>query len=72
MVDMRFGHGTWAGIIAERAKRIQEAKEAAAAARREKIQKSIEFEENMKQVLIISAVIGSTIGLFILLFVVLI
>ena len=34
MVDMRFGHGTWAGIIAERAKRIQERREAEAAARR--------------------------------------
>ena len=33
MVDMRFGHGTWAGIIAERAKRIQEAKEAEAKCR---------------------------------------
>ncbi len=72
MVDMRFGHGTWAGILAERAKRIQEAKEAAAAARREKIQKSIEFEENMKQIFIVGAVIGSAFGLFILLFVVLI
>lgn len=72
MVDMRFGHGTWASILAERAKRIQEVKEAAAAARREKIQKSIEFEENMKQVFIIGAVIGSAFGLFILLFVVLI
>ena len=72
MVDMRFGHGTWAGILAERAKRIQEAKDAAAAARREKIRKSIEFEENMKQVFIVGAVIGSAFGLFILLFVVLI
>ena len=72
MVDMRFGHGTWASILAERAKRIQEVKEAAAAARREKIQKSIEFEENMKQVFIVGAVIGSAFGLFILLFVVLI
>ena len=72
MVDMRFGHGTWASILAEKAKRIQEAKEAAAAARREKIQNSIEFEENMKQVFIVGTVIGSAIGLFILLFMVLI
>ena len=28
LIDMRFGHGTWAGIINERAKRIREAKEA--------------------------------------------
>ena len=32
MVDMRFGPGTWKGIVAERAKRIQAAKEAAIAA----------------------------------------
>jgi len=28
MVDQRFGHGTWAGILAERKKRIDAAKEA--------------------------------------------
>ncbi|MDA7765975.1 hypothetical protein N8977_00075 [Alphaproteobacteria bacterium] len=72
MVDMRFGHGTWASILEERAKRIQEVKEQDAAFKRKQIQEAREFEENMKQVLIISAVIGSTIGLFILLFVVLI
>ena len=26
MIDMRFGPGTWAGILAERQRRIQEAK----------------------------------------------
>lgn len=29
LLDMRFGHGTWAGILQERANRIQEAKEQA-------------------------------------------
>lgn len=33
LIDMRFGPGTWAGIVAERAKRIQEAKEAEKQAR---------------------------------------
>ena len=33
MVDMRFGHGTWKGILAERAEAIQEAREAALKAR---------------------------------------
>ena len=28
LIDMRFGHGTWQGIIAERARRIHEIKEA--------------------------------------------
>jgi len=38
MVDMRFGHGTWKGIVAERAKRLQEQREAEAKARREMIE----------------------------------
>jgi hypothetical protein len=69
MVDMRFGHGTWAGIVAERAKRIQEAKEAAAVARRKKIQEAREFEETMKQVLLIGTIIVIAVGLFIFLMV---
>ena len=56
LVDFRFGHGTWAGIIAERAKRIQEAKELAAAARRKKIQEAREFEESIKQFALISGI----------------
>jgi hypothetical protein len=66
---MRFGHGTWAGIIAERAKRIQEAKEQAAAARRKKIQESQEFEEMMKQVVLVGTIIVIAVGLFIFLMV---
>lgn len=57
MVDMRFGHGTWAGIIAERAKRIQEQKEAQAAARREERKRQQELEETIKTVMIICGVI---------------
>jgi len=45
LIDMRFGHGTWAGIINERAKRIREAKEAEEQAKREKMKKRLEFEE---------------------------
>ena len=69
MVDMRFGHGTWAGIIAERAKRIQEAKEAEAIARRKKIQKDREFEEMMKQAVLVGAIIFIAVGLFVFLMV---
>ena len=57
MVDMRFGHGTWRSIVDERAKRIREAKEAAAEARRLKRQQEKEAAENMKQVLMISGAI---------------
>ena len=34
MVDLRFGHGTWKSIVDERARRIQAAKEAEAAAKK--------------------------------------
>jgi len=68
LVDMRFGHGTWKGIVAERAKRIQEAKEAAAAERRKKLQEAREFEEMMKQIVLVASVAVISIGLFIFLF----
>ena len=68
LVDMSFGHGTWKGIVAERAKRIQEAKEAAAAERRKKLQEAKEFEEMMKQVILVASVIIMSVGLFIYLF----
>jgi len=68
LVDMRFGHGTWKGIVAERAKRIQEAKEAAAAERRKKIQEAKEFEEMIKQIVLVGSVIFMAFGLFVLLF----
>ena len=55
MVDQRFGHGTWAGIVTERAKRIQEAKEAALAARK---QKAIKQEETMETVKMTAIVLG--------------
>jgi len=57
MVDMRFGHGTWRSIVDERAKRIREAKEAAAEARRLKRQQEKEAAENMRQVLMISGAV---------------
>ena len=36
MVDMRFGHGTWRGIVEERAKRVKEVKEKEVIIRRQK------------------------------------
>lgn len=69
MVDMRFGPGTWKGILAERQKRIQEAKEAAAKARREAILRQEEIMENVKMALLLIFVIVVGIGAFILLMV---
>jgi hypothetical protein len=65
MVDMRFGHGTWKGIVAERAKRLQEQREAEAKARREMIRKAKEFEETMKTVSIVTAILAVAVGLLI-------
>ena len=54
LVDLRFGHGTWAGIIAERNKRIQEAKQAELEARRIK-QK--EWEQTQEMLMLAFAVV---------------
>jgi hypothetical protein len=67
LVDLRFGPGTWKSIVDERARRIQEAKEMAAAARRKKIQAAKEFEENLKQVVLVSTVVVMALGLVIFL-----
>ena len=65
MVDMRFGHGTWKGIVAERARRIQEQKEAAAKARREQLKKDQEFMDACKVVAVVGGCILVIAGLFV-------
>ena len=67
MVDMRFGPGTWKNILAERQKRIQQAKEAAAKARREALKRQQELLDNIKISLALVLVFGIAIGLFIFL-----
>ena len=57
LVDLRFGPGTWQGIIDERSRRIAEAKEAARLAAIKKRQEEAEFWEQMKMVAIIGGVI---------------
>ena len=64
MIDHRFGVGTWQSIVDERAKRIREAREAAEAARKEKIRKQKEFEEALTKGLIAVVVIGLMVGTF--------
>jgi hypothetical protein len=69
MVDMRFGHGTWKGIVAERARRIQEQKEAVAKARREQLKKDQEFMDACKVVAVVGGCILVIAGLFVLMMV---
>ena len=66
LIDMRFGHGTWQGIIDERAKRIQEAKEAELKRKREARIAHEEMMHNIKVTSIVSIIIGAIIGLLFL------
>lgn len=47
LIDARFGWGTWQGIIAERARRIHEAKEAEKALKRKKMKEREELRETV-------------------------
>ena len=63
LIDLRFGHGTWAGILKERADRIHEAKEEA---KRVAHRKRIQYEENLQLFWIIfGTIIGGSVLLFI-------
>lgn len=64
MVDMRFGPGTWQSIVDERARRIQEAKEAERQARIKAKREQEEFMEGLKQSALVSLVVAIAIGLF--------
>lgn len=69
MIDFRFGSGTWASILAERQKRIQEAKEARAKARREAQQAHDEMMDTLKTLGVVGAIVLVVIALFMFLFV---
>ena len=72
MIDMRFGPGTFKSILDLRAKKNREQKEAEAEARRIKRQKQKEMENTIKNGLIVFAVLGCAVGLFVFLFTVVI
>ena len=67
LVDMRFGPGTWQSIVDLRAKRIKEAKEAAAKARREARLRQQEMIENIKLGLGVGVIGATALALFIFL-----
>ena len=69
MVNLRFGPDTWKSIVDERARRIQEAKERAAKARREAQLAHQEMMDNIKMTGLVSAVIAVALGLVFLAFV---
>jgi hypothetical protein len=65
MVDMRFGPGTWRGIVDERARRLQEAKEAALARRKAGAARQKEMVDNLIMGFSIFALVVVVAGLFI-------
>ena len=62
---MRFGHGTWKGILAERQKRIQEAREAALKAKREAAQRHSEMMEQVKMAALVTGIAVAGFAFFI-------
>ncbi len=65
LVEMRFGPGTWAGIVNERAKRIQEAKEAERKRKIEQARKEHEFWEAAKATAIAVVAIVAMVACFV-------
>ena len=63
MIDLRFGHGTWAGILAERQKRIQAARDAKIAANRAALARHNEMMENVKVGSFVVVILTIAIGL---------
>lgn len=68
LIDMRFGHGTWQGIIAERARRIQAMKEQQAKARAEARKKHAEFVHDMQTVALVFGGLFVVVIIIILMF----
>ncbi len=62
MVDQRFGHGTWAGILSERKKRIDEMKEIEKERIRAKKQQQEELIEMVSLGFIVLTILGASFG----------
>ena len=67
LVDMRFGPGTWQSIVDLRNKRIKEAKEAAAKAKREAMLRQQEMIDSIKLAASIGLMVAAGIGFLIFL-----
>ena len=64
LIDMRFGPGTWAGILAERQRRIREAREAELARQRERQRKIDDLQEGLLAVTIAVGAVGIILAAF--------
>ena len=61
LINLRFGHGTWEQIVAERARRIREEKEAIAEQKRIARRKQKDFEDAL--------MIGGSVGVGVIIFI---
>ena len=64
LIDMRFGPGTWSGILAERQKRIREAKEAERIRIKERQQKIADLQETLTVVTVSIMAVGLILAAF--------
>ena len=64
LIDMRFGPGTWAGILSERQKRIREAKEAERIRIKERQQKIADIQETLTLVTVSIMAVGLILAAF--------
>jgi len=69
MINLRFGPDTWKEIVDLHNQKLKEQKEAQRAARREAARRAKEVEETLKTALLVTAVIGAAIALFVFLMV---
>jgi len=69
MINLRFGPDTWQEIVDLHNQKLKEQKEAQRAARREAARRAKEVEETLKTALLVTAVIGAAIALFVFLMV---
>lgn len=67
-IDMRFGPGTWAGILAERQRRIREAREAERQRLIEARRRSHELEETLKAGAVGLTLVAAVIGVLVFIF----
>ena len=61
LINLRFGHGTWEQIVAERARRIREEKEAIAEQKRIARRKQKDFEDAL--------MVGGSVGVGVIIFI---
>lgn len=64
LIDFRFGHGTWSSILAERQRRIREAREAELARQKERQRRIDDLQEGLLAITIAVGAVGLILAAF--------